>query len=121
MQDIDDVRRSLLGKPGVTEDYPFDAVTLVLRVGGKIFALIATDKSPLHVNLKCDPDEAEALRAEFPTVLPGYHMNKRHWNTVILDGTIPADRLREMMEDSYSLVVAKLKKSDREALAGKKQ
>ena len=121
MQDIDDLRRYLIGKPKATEDYPFDAVTLVTRIGGKIFALIATDKNPLRVNLKCTPDEAEALRDEFPAVLPGYHMNKRHWNTLVLDGTIPEDRLREMIDDSYSLVVARLTKSEREALARKKR
>lgn len=117
MQDLDDLRRSLLGKPGATEDYPFDPVTLVARAGGKIFALIATDKVPLRVNLKCAPDEAEALRAEFPAVQPGYHMNKAHWNTVTLDGTVPRDRVQEMIDDSYFLVVRSLKKADREALA----
>jgi predicted DNA-binding protein (MmcQ/YjbR family) len=121
MQGIDDIRRYLLGKPGAREEYPFDAVILAMKVGSRIFALIATDKSPLRVNLKCAPDEAEALRAEFPAVLPGYHMNKQHWNTVILDGTIPDARIREMIDDSYSLVVAKLKKSEQEALTRNKR
>ena len=117
MMEYEDIRRYFAGKPGVTEDYPFDMVTLVPKVGGKMFALIAPDKSPLRVTLKCAPDEAEALRAEFAAVQPGYYMNKAHWNTVTIDGTIPDDRIREMIDASYSLVVAKLKKSDREALA----
>lgn len=116
MQTIDDLRRYLVCKAGVTEDYPFGPSTLALRVGGKIFALTTVDKSPLRLNLKCDPDEADALRAEFRAVLPGYHMNKQHWNTVILDDTIPDDRIREMVDESYCLVVAGLKKADRVAL-----
>jgi predicted DNA-binding protein (MmcQ/YjbR family) len=120
MRNFEDVRRYLADKPGATEEYPFDAITLVLKVGGKMFALIATDKVPLRVNLKCDPNEAEALRAEFPAIQPGYHMNKTHWNTVTLDGTIPQGRVREMMDDSYALVVQTLKKTDREALVSRR-
>lgn len=115
--DFEDIRHYMADKPGATEDYPFDDVTLVPKVGGKMFALIALDKLPLRITLKCAPDEAEALRAEFPAVQPGYHMNKAHWNTLILDNTIPDDRVREMMDDSYALVVRTLKKADREALA----
>ncbi len=117
MQNLEEVRRYMTDKPGVVEDYPFDDVTLVPKVGGKMFALIAVDKTPLRVTLKCAPDEAQALRAEFAAVEPGYYMNKAHWNTVTIDGTIPDERVREMIDASYSLVVAGLKKSEREALA----
>lgn len=116
MKDLDSIRHYLGGKPGTVEEYPFDAVTLALKVGGKMFALVATDEDPPRVTLKCDPDEAEALRAEFPAVRPGYHMNKAHWNTLTLNGTIPDERVLEMMDDSYALVVRTLKKADREAL-----
>jgi predicted DNA-binding protein (MmcQ/YjbR family) len=75
-------------KPGATEDFPFDNMTLVVKVSGKMFALVGINNDPLRINLKCDPIKAEFLRQQHPAVLPGYHMNKRHWNTVVLDDTI---------------------------------
>ncbi len=105
---------------GAVEDYPFDAETLVFKVGGKIFALPGSAPKPEQtgsVNLKCEPDLALILRQTYPAaVLPGYHMNKRHWNTVMLDESIPSEEIRDMIDDSYRLIVSSLKKADRQAL-----
>ena len=91
-------------------------VSFVFKVVGKMFALLGWSENPLRLNLKCEPAHAEALRTIYPSVIPGYHMNKRHWNTVIFDGTIPEEEVRKMIDDSYALVVKTLKKSDREML-----
>lgn len=110
----------LLAKPGAVAERPFGPDTLVYKVGGKMFALVAETADPLWINLKCDPDEALFLRDIYPAVTPGYHMNKRHWNTVTLDGTVPEAEFRRMVDDSYRLVVAKLsKKVQREIESGK--
>ena len=103
-------------KAGVTEEFPFDEDTLVFKVMGKIFAITGLNAIPLRVNLKCNPERALELREEYEAVQPGYHMNKKHWNTVTLDGTVPAKELREMIDHSYDLVVKGLKKADREKL-----
>jgi predicted DNA-binding protein (MmcQ/YjbR family) len=116
MTELDAVTAYLLSKPGVTEERPFGPDTLVYKVMGKMFALLAWEATPLRVNLKCDPEHAMVLREIYPAVLPGYHMNKRHWNTVVLDGSIPEDEIRAMVDESYDLVVAGLKKSDRDQL-----
>jgi len=110
------LRDYCLSKPGATEDFPFGEETLVFRVMGKIFALTGVESLPLSVNLKCDPEWAVELRDRWPAVQPGYHMNKAHWNTVELDGSIPADEVREMIDHSYERVVAGLKKADRQRL-----
>jgi predicted DNA-binding protein (MmcQ/YjbR family) len=102
---FDVLRNYLLGKPGAVEDFPFDSVTLVIKVGGKMFALTNITEVPLRINLKCDPIKAEFLRAYYSSVIPGYHMNKKHWNTVILDGSIPESEVCSMIDDSYALVV----------------
>ncbi|PRH80257.1 DNA-binding protein [Streptomyces solincola] len=95
------------------EDFPFNPETSVFKVAGKLFALSALGARPLTVNLKCDPDDAVRLRAEHPdAIAPGYHMNKRHWNTVTV-GALPDTRLRELIEDSYDLVVAGLPRAVR--------
>lgn len=107
----------IMGKKGAFEDRPFGPDTAVFKVMGKMFALIP-DGKPLQMNLKCDPDEAVFLRQMYAAVQPGYHMNKRHWNTVTVDGTIPDEEIRQMVDSSYNLVVKGLKKADREALAG---
>lgn len=112
------LREHLLALPGAVEDYPFGPEHLVCKVGGKMFALIALADAPLRVNLKCDPEHAEVLRGYYPAVRPGYHMNKRHWNTVVLDGSIPADEILSMAEDSYRLVVASLPKRLQQNLGG---
>ena len=112
-----DAMRGILGsQTGAAEGFPFGPGTLVFKVKGKMFALIALDEEPPRVTLKCDPAEAEALRAAYPAVQPGYYMHKAHWNTVSLDETLPDELAREMMTDSYSLVVRSLKKTDREDL-----
>ncbi|MCX4732181.1 MmcQ/YjbR family DNA-binding protein [Streptomyces sp. NBC_01363] len=94
------------------EEFPFGPGTAVFKVLGKMFALSTLDARPLTVNLKCDPDEAVRLREKYDAVVPGWHMNKRHWNTVTVSG-VPDRVLRELVEDSYDLVVAGLPKADR--------
>ncbi|HEX2621833.1 MAG TPA: MmcQ/YjbR family DNA-binding protein [Phototrophicaceae bacterium] len=105
-------------KHGAVADYPFGEDTLVFKVMGKIFALLPINlqNEPPQINLKCDPVFAEILRNMYDAVQPGYHMNKKHWNTVIADGSIPDDELYEMIEQSYDLVVKSLKKDERERL-----
>ncbi|MFJ4004395.1 MmcQ/YjbR family DNA-binding protein [Streptomyces sp. NPDC090023] len=98
----------------VTEEFPFNPDTSVFKVLGKMFALVALDARPLTVNLKCDPEDAPRLRADHEgLIVPGYHMNKRHWNTVTVDSDLPDALVRELVEDSYDLVVAGLPKAER--------
>jgi predicted DNA-binding protein (MmcQ/YjbR family) len=104
---VEDVRQICIARKGVTEGFPFDDLTLVLKVGGKIFALLNLDKNP-SVNLKCDPERAVDLREHFDAILPGYHMNKQHWNTVLLDGSLPEKLVVEMIGHSYDLVYSSL-------------
>jgi predicted DNA-binding protein (MmcQ/YjbR family) len=111
------LEKILAEKPGATKEIPFGPETLVYKVKGKIFAMIAWDEEPLRFNLKCDPQEAVKLREQYPrSILPGYYMNKNHWNTVVLDGSLPEALLSEMIENSYRLVVQGLKKCDRDSL-----
>ena len=113
------VRAYCAGKPGTVEDFPFGPDTLVFKVKGKMFALMGAapqQDGPSTINLKCDPELAEVLRQTFAAVTPGYHMNKRHWNTVVLDGTVPEPDLLDMIDNSYALVVKGLKRADREEL-----
>jgi predicted DNA-binding protein (MmcQ/YjbR family) len=101
--------------PGAVEEFPFSEGLSVFKVAGKIFAISPLAERPLHVSLKCEPELAEQLRATYPAVTPGYHLNKRHWNTVTVDGSVPDATVRDMIEDSYDLVVAALsKKKQRE-------
>jgi predicted DNA-binding protein (MmcQ/YjbR family) len=118
---IETLYHYLAAMPGATEDFPFGEDTLVMKVRGKMFALVALDAIPTRVNLKCDPLEAIRLRERHAAVRPGYHMNKKHWNTVVLDGSLPTDLLQRMIDDSYRLVVANLPKREQAALrdAGK--
>ena len=105
---IETIREYILQKPSVTEGFPFGEDTLVFKVNEKIFLLAGLDSSPLQFNVKCDPDKAIELRDEYPeSVLPGYHMNKKHWNTIIVDGRLSAKQLKEMIDDSYTLVAPK--------------
>ncbi|UCH66442.1 MAG: MmcQ/YjbR family DNA-binding protein [Ignavibacterium sp.] len=113
---VEQIREYCLSKKGVTEDYPFDEVTLVLKVMGKMFALVSIDEIPLRINLKCDPELAIELREKYESVLPGYHMNKQHWNTIIVDGSIHPNEIKSWIDDSYNLIVLGLKKSDRDIL-----
>ncbi|MFF9483698.1 MmcQ/YjbR family DNA-binding protein [Streptomyces sp. NPDC014676] len=109
-----ELRALCLSFNAAVEEFPFNPETSVFKVGGKLFALTALDAEPLTVNLKCDPDDAIRLRTEHPDlIVPGYHMNKRHWNTVTADGTLPDRLVRELVEDSYDLVVAGLPRADR--------
>ena len=112
--DYDSLKAFCLAKKATTDGYPFGEGTLVFRVLGKIFALISEDSDPLRMNLKCDPDDALALRAEHSAIIPGFHMNKKHWNSIILDGSLPDDLVAEMIDHSYDLVVKGMKKADRE-------
>lgn len=105
-----------LSKKGTSESFPFDTVTMVIKVGSKMFTCFDINDQPLRVNLKCDPDLAPALRDRYGAVIPGYHMNKRHWNTVILDGSIPEDEVRLMIDDSYDLVFRGLPKAERDRI-----
>jgi predicted DNA-binding protein (MmcQ/YjbR family) len=110
------LRDRCLAFPGSTETFPFGPETSVFKVAGKIFALSALGQSPLRVSLKCEPALAEQLRQAHAAVLPGYHLNKRHWNTVIIDGSVPEDTINDMIEDSYDLVVSQLSAARRRAL-----
>lgn len=103
----------VLSKPFTIEDYPFGPEAAVFKVGGKMFALTVPPGNPSRVNLKCDPTLAIALRQRFKGITPGYHMNKQHWNTVELDGSVPEDEIKKMVDHSYDLVVASLPKSKR--------
>ena len=105
--DIEALRAYVLQKPGVTEGFPFGEDTLVFKIKNKIFLLTGLDSSPLQFNVKCDPDKAIELREEFAAVMPGYHMNKKHWNTVIADGAVPQKLLKELIDHSYDLVSKK--------------
>lgn len=109
---LDAIRQYLLSKPGAGVDYPFGADIEVYKVAGKMFATLAfgNDKQHYWMNLKCDPDEASALRDIFDAVIPGYHMNKHHWNTVILDGSLPNTEVERMIDNSFSLVIKGLPK-----------
>jgi predicted DNA-binding protein (MmcQ/YjbR family) len=112
----DELRDFCLAFPGSAETFPFGPETSVFKVAGKIFALSRLAESPLRISMKCEPLLAEQLRAAHPAVLPGYHLNKRHWNTVIIDGAMPKRMIKDMVEDSYDLVVSKLPVSRRRAL-----
>lgn len=108
--DIEELRAYILQKSDVTEGFPFGEDTLVFKVKEKIFLLTGLDSSPLQFNVKCDPDRAIELREEFPdSILPGYHMNKKHWNTVVIDGSVSKQLLKEMIDHSYDLVSKKKK------------
>ncbi|MCX6272905.1 MAG: MmcQ/YjbR family DNA-binding protein [Bacteroidetes bacterium] len=101
--DVESFRLYCLSKPDVTESFPFDQVTLVFMVNGKMFALTSLNKD-FTINLKCDPERAISLREEHPCIIPGFHMNKVHWNTLIIDGTLNDPQIRELIDHSYELV-----------------
>ncbi len=103
-------RNYCLSKKGVTEEFPFDETTLVFKVMGKMFALTGLDRVPFKVNLKCDPERAIELRESYPEIIPGYHMSKKHWNTVTFEGGLSSDLLLELTDHSYELVVNGLTK-----------
>jgi predicted DNA-binding protein (MmcQ/YjbR family) len=105
--DLPDLIAHCLAKPGAEETTPLGPDHLVYKVGGKIFALTSPDDFPPRVNLKCDPERALELRDRYDAIIPGYHMNKRHWNTLILDGSLPDKLIRELIDHSYQLVAKK--------------
>ena len=111
------VQAYLLNKKGTTEERPFGPDALVYKVMGKMFALIGEGSAPLRISLKCDPDEALALRDMYTAVAPGYHLNKKHWNTVTADDTIPTDEIWRMIDHSYDLVVQGLTRKAQAQLA----
>src|SRR5256885_15496833 len=111
--DLAKFREYCLSKPRATEGTPFGPDTLVFKVGGKIFAIASLDDVPARANLKCDPDLALELRDGYEQVRPGYHMNKKHWNTIEIEGGIPDAELRKMIDHSYELVAASLPKVKR--------
>ena len=114
--DAERARAYLLARPEAWEDHPFGPDVAVFKVDGKMFATLGFESDVPRVNLKCNPDEALFLRDMFEAVVPGYHMNKVHWNTVILDGSIPSGEVERMMDLSYGLVVKGMKKAGRERL-----
>ncbi len=115
---IEAFRDYCLVKKGVTEEFPFDETTLVFKVMGKMFALTGLDNIPFSVNLKCDPDRALELREYHPEIAPGYHMSKKHWNTVNFSGGLSTNMLCELIDHSYDLVVSGLTKKLKQELEG---
>jgi predicted DNA-binding protein (MmcQ/YjbR family) len=113
---IEEFRNFCLSLPGTTEELPFDDRTLVFKVMGKMYALADIEEFT-SFNVKCDPEQAEQLRAAYACVKPGYHMNKKHWNTIVLGGELKNQELYHWIRHSYDLVASKLPKKDREALA----
>ncbi len=114
---VEEIRTYCLRKKGTTEDEPFGPGVLVFKVLGKMFALAPVGAVPQTINLKCDPERAAELRERYEAVTPGYHMNKKHWNTLTLDGSIPKREVLELIDHAYDLVAASLTRADRARLA----
>ena len=112
----EDLQLYCSSKKGVTEEFPFDETTLVFKVMGKAFALSGLNEVEARVNLKCDPDRAIELREEYSDIIPGFHMNKKHWNTVYLERELHDSFIKELIDHSYDMVVAKMTKKLREEL-----
>lgn len=108
----DELEAVLLSPNDTHLTFPFDDITPVFKVAKKMFALVSIDRDPLSINLKCDPDDAIILRSQFPAIKPGYHMNKDHWNTVVLDGSLDPRLLLKLIDDSYRLVVKTMSKKE---------
>ncbi len=114
-----ELRRWCLARPGATQGFPFGPKVSVFKVAGKMFALSDLSARPLEVSAKCDPELAADLRATYAAIRPGYHLNKRHWNTIRIDGSVPDETVFQLLEDSYDLVVAGLPQPMREAVLDK--
>jgi len=114
---VEEVRLYCITKKGVEESFPFDETTLVFKVSNKMFALLNL-KDGSSINLKCDPEEAVILREHHSEITPGYHMNKKNWNTVIINQTLPDDLIKKLIDNSYNLIVSSLSKKSRESLLG---
>lgn len=106
----EEIRAYALSKPDVEEGFPFGESALVFKVDGKMFLLLSLYAEPLNFNVKCDPEKAIQWREQYGSVMPGYHMNKKHWNTVVVDGSLRNQQLLEMIDDSYQLVRKKKKR-----------
>lgn len=115
---LEELRDHCLAKKGVEECFPFGEETLVFKVMDKMFLLVGLDEDPIQFNAKCNPEKAIELRESFPSVQPGYHMNKKHWNTVICDGSVSDKQLKEWINDSYNLVADSLPKKLKTELKG---
>jgi predicted DNA-binding protein (MmcQ/YjbR family) len=111
--DQHELKAQCLALPGAGEEFPFGDEVSVFKVGGKMFAVCPLDDEPLRLSVKCDPELAVQLRAAYPAIAPGYHLNKRHWNTITLDGSLPDQMVTDLLGDSYDLVVAALPKARR--------
>ena len=107
---LEEIREYCLSKKGVEEGFPFGEDTLVFKVMGKMFLLTGIDSRPVQFNAKCNPEKAIELRENYNCIIPGYHMNKQHWNTIICDGSAPRKMIQEWIDDSYNLVVSSLTK-----------
>ena len=112
---IEELREYCLSKPTAEETFPFGPETMVFKVMDKVFLLTGMDDVPLSFNVKCDPDIAEDLREKFDCVTPGFHMNKKHWNTIIVDNSVSEKLLFEWIDDSYNLIVSSLNKAQQKA------
>jgi predicted DNA-binding protein (MmcQ/YjbR family) len=117
MHDHDTIRAALLAKPMAEETFPFDPVTLVAKVGGKMFALLDVQSTPVQLSLKVDPGYGDILRATFAAIQPGYHLNKRHWITLTLDGSLEPGLVQSLIDESYRLVLRGLPRAVRAQLA----
>ena len=114
--DATELRSWCLQQPGALEEFPFGPHTSVFKVARKVFALSALDRTPLDVSVKCEPELAVSLRDSYRAIHPGYHLDKRHWITITLDGSLPDQLVRDLIEDSYDLIVSALPKRMREQL-----
>jgi len=113
---LDPLREYCLDRRGATEEFPFGPDAMVLKVVGKMFGLIAWEANPLSISLKCDPERAVELREQHPAIVPGYHLNKKHWNTITLDGGISLELVHELVDHSYDLVCSGLSRKERSQL-----
>lgn len=114
---IEELRTYCLSKPEVSESFPFDSNTLVFKVVDKLFALTSLSSEEFRVNLKCNPELAVALRENHNCVIPGFHMNKKHWNTILIDGSVSDEQIKEWIDHSYDQVILNLPKKHRERLS----
>lgn len=113
---VEELREYALSLPYTSEGFPFDETTLVIKVGSKMFILFDIEEKPLAMNVKCDPEEAIRLRESYSFVLPGYHMSKKHWNTIVIDGSATDQQVRNWVKDSYNLVFNTLTKKEKKEL-----
>lgn len=116
---IETLRQYCLDKPAVSESFPFDRDTLVFKVGQKVFALMNLESDPLKINLKCDPDKAIALRAQYWQITPGYHMNKKHWNTISIEGHLAPGLIQDLIDHSYESVLQSMSLKERNTIRNK--